>query len=83
MGYVEVVAIDGDFDVLLIGSYITTEEALSTASPNELWEKGEFEKAIALVAVQSLVVRKGGSIIGKDINNIHGMTFTMMFKFEI
>ncbi len=58
----------------MLGSYITTEDALNShLIPEELWKKGEFEKAIALVGVRSLIFDKGKSSVGDDLQNIHGI----------
>ena len=60
--------------VLFIGNYILTTDACNSLITSEsLWENNEYEKAIALHAVRRLLLDRGSSILGKDIDMIHGM----------
>jgi hypothetical protein len=58
---------------LFAGAYVTTSDALDpTISSQELWEKEEFERALALVATRKLIFERGGSLVGKDTSVVHG-----------
>ena len=55
------------------GVFISTKDALdSCMDPEVLWNLGEFEKSIALVAVRSHIFGKCKDIIGKDLDYIYG-----------
>ena len=55
------------------GAYVTTSDALNNdVDPEDLWSKGEFEKALALMTTRSLIFQRGDALIGSDKNEIHG-----------
>jgi hypothetical protein len=61
----------------ILGAYITTEEVLKASvleDCEKLWTEGNFEKAIALRAVKSLIVDRGSCLLGRDIFDgiVHG-----------
>jgi hypothetical protein len=41
-------------------------------SADMLWEQGDKQKAIALMAVRALILQKGSSFLGPDTEYIHG-----------
>lgn len=57
------------------GTYITTSDALNISiDPEQLWNNGECERAISLMAVRALIIERGKPFVGPDIANIHGNT---------
>ena len=72
------------FSDLFVGAYVTTEDALNNLlSAENLWEDKQYEKALALIAVRSLIVEKGQVFIGKDFDNIHGKAYaSTLFDFH-
>lgn len=56
------------------GNYIlTTDVCNSSITSESLWSNNEYEKAIALHAVRRLLLDRGSSTVGNDIDMIHGM----------
>lgn len=56
------------------GTYVTMEDALNTSlCVDEVWDSGNYQQAISLVAVRALLIEKGSQLIGDDIKAIHGL----------
>jgi hypothetical protein len=55
------------------GVYILTSEALDSGLDAEgLWQQGQEQKALSLVATRALVFERGRSTLEQDIERIHG-----------
>jgi len=58
---------------LSTGNYIlTTDVCDSSITSESLWLNNEYEKAIALHAVRRLLLDRGSSTVGNDIDMIDG-----------
>lgn len=53
--------------------YILTKDALDISlCHDQIWNEGNYELALGLVSVRSLIINKGSNLIGKDMSSIHG-----------
>jgi hypothetical protein len=56
------------------GTYVTMIDALDTSlSVDVIWDSGDCQRAISLVAVRALFLERGLPLIGDDIKAIHGL----------
>ena len=62
---------------------MTTADALDmSVSEEEIWSNNDFEKAISLIAVRSLLFQRAGGLIGPDRDFIHGENMVLKFYFD-
>ena len=55
------------------GIYIQTTDAQDVSlNPEELWEKGDHQRALALVVTRAFIFERGVPLLQKDIERIHG-----------
>ena len=73
------IIVDADASTFLsTGNYIlTTDVCNSSITSESLWSNNEYEKAIALHAVRRLLLDRGSSTVGNDIDMIDGMIYIL------
>lgn len=55
------------------GTYVTTRDAMDlTLCADDIWNSGDCERAISLITVRTLLFERGLTVLGKDVDNIHG-----------
>ena len=57
-------------------------DALNTSiSAEDIWNAGDFERALSLTAVRALLFERAGGLIGSDRDKIHGKYVVLIMTF--